>query len=46
MELVEDLKDEIINIINHNQEEKIIVFKKGFSENDLLVGGNGDESII
>lgn len=30
MELVEELKDNLINIINQNQEEKIIIFKEGF----------------
>lgn len=30
MELVEDLKDKLIDIINQNKEEKIIVFKEGF----------------
>ena len=35
MELVEDLKDELIDIINKNQEEKIIVFKEGFMNNNF-----------
>lgn len=30
MELEKDLKDELINIINQNQEKKIIIFKEGF----------------
>ena len=33
MELVEELKDNLINIINQNQEEKIIIFKEGFINN-------------
>lgn len=46
MELIEDLKDELINIINQNQEEKVIIFKEGFINDDLLVGGNGNETIV
>ena len=33
MELVEELKNNLINIINQIQEEKIIVFKEGFINN-------------
>lgn len=46
MELVKELKEKIINIINQNQEEKTIIFEEGFVNDDLLVGGNGDETII
>ena len=46
MELIKELKDNIINIINQSQEEKIIIFEEGFINNDLLVGGNGDETIV
>ena len=46
MELVKELKDKLINAINQNQEEKIIIFEKDYINDDLLVGGNGDETIV
>lgn len=46
MDLVKELKDKLINVINQNQEEKIIIFEEGFINDDLLVGGNGDETIV
>lgn len=30
MELIKELKDNIINIINQSQKEKIIIFEEGF----------------
>jgi hypothetical protein len=46
IELVEDLKDGLINIINQNQKEKIIIFEEGFINDDFLVSGNRNETII
>lgn len=34
------------NVINQNQEEKIIIFEEGFVNDDLLIGGNGDEIVV
>ena len=48
MELVKELKDKFFNIIDkeENVGEITIKFEKDYINNDLLVGGNGDETIV
>lgn len=48
MELVKELKDKLFNIIEkeENIEEITIKFEKDYINDDLLVGGNGDEIIV
>lgn len=48
MELVKELKNKLFNIIEkeENIEETTIKFDEGYINDDLLVGGNGDETIV
>lgn len=48
MELVKELQEKLFNIIQKEENigEITIKFEKEFIDDDLLVGGNGDETII
>lgn len=48
MKLVKELQEKIFNIIEkeNNIEEITIKFEKEYMNDDLLVGGNGDETIV
>lgn len=48
MELVKELKEKLFNIIKkeENVKEIAIKFEKDYMNDDLLVGGNEDETII
>lgn len=48
MELIKELQEKLFNIIEkeENVGEITIKFEKDYMNDDLLVGGNGDENII